>query len=112
MLILSIKDFGACPCPRCLISINQIYALGREDDRKRREDSRGKDDTECRKKVDDARKSLYYEGYAITGDHVDGLLKDESLVPTKVSASTFTLLLHLKTILTERILSGPLSIWF
>ena len=74
-----------CPCPRCLVLINQIHALGQEDDRKRREDSRRKDDAERRKKVDDARERLYHEGYSITGDYVDGLLKDESLVPTTVS---------------------------
>ena len=88
-LIAAIKDFGARPCPRCKISIDQIYALGREEDRKRREDSRREDDDERRKRVDAARKSLYDDGYAITGDHVDGLLKDESLVPTKVFKPTF-----------------------
>jgi hypothetical protein len=73
-----------------LVSIDQIYALGREDDRKRREELCRQDDDTRRKKVDDARKSLYDEGYAITGDHVDGLLKDDSLVPTKVFVSVFT----------------------
>lgn len=94
-----------------MVSIDQIYALGREDDRKRREESCRKDDAERQKKVDDARKSLYNDGYAIAGDHVDGLLKDESLVPTKVSTSAFTLFVTLKTVFAERILSGPLSIW-
>jgi len=86
-LIATIKDFGTHPCPRCLVSIDQIYTLGQEDDRKRREESRRQDDVERRKKVDSARKSLYDEGYAIAGDHVDGLLKGESLVPTKVFVS-------------------------
>ena len=86
-LIATIKDFGSCPCPWCLVLINQIYTLGREDDRKRREELRRQDNGERRKKVDDARESLYHEGYAIAGDHVDGLLKDKSLVPTKVSPS-------------------------
>jgi len=83
-LIATIKDFGKCPCPRCLVSIDQIHALGREDDRKRREELRREDNNERREKVEGARKSLYNEGYAITGEHVDGLLKDESMVPTKV----------------------------
>jgi len=69
-----------------LVSVDQIRALGRDDDRKRREETCRQDNAERRKKVDDARKSLYAEGYAITGDHVDGLLKDESMVPTKVSS--------------------------
>ena len=86
-LIATIKDFGSCPCPRCLVLTDQIYTLGREDDRKCREELRHQDNDERRKKVDDARKSLYDEGYAIAGDHVNGLLKDKSLVPTKVFPS-------------------------
>lgn len=82
-----------------MVSIDQIHTLGREDDRKRREELCRKDDAERRKKVDDARKSLYNNGYAITGDHVDGLLKDESLVPTKVFASTFALFASLNVAL-------------
>ena len=74
-----------------MVSIDQIHAIGREDDRKRREETRRQDDTERRRKVDDARKSLYDEGYAIAGDHVDGLLKDKSLVPTKVFVFAFAL---------------------
>ena len=37
------------------------------------------------------RKSLYDEGYAIARDHVDGLLKNKSLVPTKVFAFALAL---------------------
>lgn len=90
-LIATIKDLGTHPCPRCFVSVKQIYALGRDDDRKQREESCREDNTQRRKKVDDAHKSLYEEGYAITGDHVDGLLKNESMVPTKVTifSSTF-----------------------
>ena len=71
------------------MSIDQIYAIGREDDRKRREESCRRDNAERRNKVDNARRILYDEGYAITGDHVDGLLKDESLIPTKVYTSSW-----------------------
>ena len=84
VMIVTIKDFGACPCPRCTISIEQISAMGREDDRKRREELCRRDDTERRERVEEARANLYDKGYAITGDWVDGLLKDCSMVPTKV----------------------------
>ena len=40
---------------------------------------------EWQQRVKDALAKLYREGYVITGDHVDGILKDESLVPTLVS---------------------------
>jgi len=94
-----------------LVSIDQIYALGQEDDRKRREETRRQDDAERRKKVDDARKSLYDEGYAISGDRVDGLLKGESLVPTKVFVSVFAPFTILNVDYTEHILGSALSIW-
>ena len=89
MLIATIKDFGARPCPRCLVSVDQICAVGREDDWKWCKESCCQDNAEWGKKVDNAHKSLYDNGYAITGDHIDGLLKDESLVPTKVFMSVF-----------------------
>ena len=40
---------------------------------------------ERQQRVKDARAKFYREGYVIMGDHVDGILKDESLVPTLVS---------------------------
>ncbi|KAF9646621.1 hypothetical protein BDM02DRAFT_3188673 [Thelephora ganbajun] len=113
-LIATIKDFGTRPCPRCLVTINQIQAIGREDDRKCREESRQQDDAERRKKVDDARKSLYDEGYAIAGDHVDGLLKDESLVPTKnafsVTLSPFGFDFH-KMLTVDLLHEVELGVW-
>ena len=42
------------------------------------------DSVERQKLVEDARKKLYVEGYAVDGEKVDNLLKDESLVPTEV----------------------------
>ena len=107
-LIATIKDFGACPCPRCLVLINEIYALGRADDRKRREELHRQDNVERREKVDAARESLYNEGYAITGDHVDGVLKDESLVPTRVFASVLSHL-HNVTLFVQNAFSVVLS---
>lgn len=109
-LIATIKDFGSCPCPRCLIPIDQIQAIGREEDRKLREESCRRDDAQRQKKVDDARRSLYDEGYAITGDHVDGLLKEESLVPTKVIILVLVLSVSLNTASVERLFSSPLPI--
>jgi len=66
--------------------------MGREDDRKRREDLCRRDNAERCEKVDEARKNLYNKGYAITGDHVDGLLKGKSMVPTLVRTHLFVLL--------------------
>jgi hypothetical protein len=42
------------------------------------------DNTKRQGLVDEARANLYQKGYALSSVHVDGLLKEESLVPTKV----------------------------
>ena len=89
VLVATIKDFGSHPCPRCLVAINEIHAMGRDDDRKRREESRRCDDAERRKKVDEAREWIYDKGYVVNGDKVEDLLKDQSMVPTKVFVSAF-----------------------
>ena len=46
------------------------------------------DSDERQKLVADARKKLYVEGYAVDGEKVDDLLKEESLVPTEVVIGT------------------------
>ena len=43
-------------------------------------------------------KKLYDEGYTVDGEHVDGLLKDESLVPTEVWMSTHATFKHVPNI--------------
>lgn len=83
-MIATIRDFGLCPCPRCLIPKDEIFKIGREDDRCTREELRRVDTTERQARVEQARKNLYESGYALGGDHVDGFLKEGSLVPTKV----------------------------
>ena len=111
MLIATIKDFGTHLCPWCLVSIDQIHAIGQEDDQRRCEGSCRRDDIEQRNKVDSACKKLYDEGYVITGDNIDGLLKDESLVLTKVFVLAFTVFTSFNTTCAECILSGTFSIW-
>ena len=56
------------------------------------------DSTEYQTLVKDAWKKLYNEGYAVDGEHVDRLLKDESLVPTEVWMSTHATFKHVPNI--------------
>ena len=83
-MIATIRDFGLCPCPRCLIWKEDIPKLGTEDDRQTREKSRRSDTTERQTRVEQARENLYQGGYSLAGDYVDGILKEDSMVPTKV----------------------------
>ena len=79
------------PCPRCLIPKNEISKIGTEEDRRNREKLRRIDSVERQGRVEGARKSLYEEGYAVSAKQVDGVLKDGSLVPTKVGRFHCTL---------------------
>lgn len=84
VLVATIRDQGRCPCVRCLVTTPEIPSLGTTEDRMLRQTQPRLDSKERQQRVKDARDKLYREGYVITGDHVDGVLKDESLVPTQV----------------------------
>ena len=84
IMIATIRDFGLYPCPRCLIQKEDISKIGTDDDRRAREELRRSDTVERRDRVEQARENLYVHGYALTGDYVDGFLKEGSMVPTKV----------------------------
>ena len=83
-MIATIRDYGLYPCPRCLIPKEDIFKIGREEDQCIREELRRVDTDEWQSQVTQARKNLYEKGYALTSEHVDGILKESSLVPTKV----------------------------
>jgi hypothetical protein len=82
--IATIRDFGMYPCPRCLVPKDKIPEIGRDEDRCTRTELGRTDTVERQGRVDQARKNLYDSGYALAGDYVDGMLKDGSLVPTRV----------------------------
>ena len=83
-MVATIRDQGRCPCVRCLVTTPEIPALGTTEDRELRQAKLRVEGQEWQQRVMEARDKLYREGYVITGDHVDGVLKDESLVPTLV----------------------------
>ena len=64
--------------------MDEIPNLGTTKDRQARLEKQRADSHEHQTRVKDARRKLYEEGYAVDGENVDGLLKDESLVPTEV----------------------------
>ena len=79
---------GNCPCPRCLIPLSRIQNLGTVLDRKQRNDLARVDDETRRDKIRTAREIIYQKHYAVDSEHVDAVLKAESLVPTVVSSVT------------------------
>lgn len=82
--------------------MDEIPNLGTTEDRQARIEKLRVDSDERQTLVRDARKKLYDEGYAVDGERVDGLLKDESLVPTEVRTRNyatfkcFSLIVHVK----------------
>ena len=69
--------------------MDEIPNLGTVEDRQARAERLRVDSEAYRTLVKDARTKLYVEGYAVDGEKVSGLLKDESLVPTEVRMRTY-----------------------
>jgi hypothetical protein len=83
--MLSLRDKGNCPCPRCLVTKKEISQVGLQHDRKTRQ-TRLREDT--RLQLEDvalARKFIYQKmSYIVNSKAVENILKPRSLVPTVV----------------------------
>src|SRR5690348_6740664 len=80
--MVTIRDLGLCPCPRCLVPQQGLEAMGQIRDEK----IRAKPRTVLVDDVKLARKFIYEFGYGISSVHVERLLKATSAVPTLVSS--------------------------
>lgn len=87
VLVATIRDLGNCPCPLCLVTLDQIALLGQVTDERTRSSKRRMDTAERVGKVTSARKIIYQKGYAPGNDHSDHFLKPESLVATEVGSN-------------------------
>ena len=86
VLIATIRDMGGCPCPRCTIKKESLYALGTTGDTADRILKARHDDDNFRSIVQEARDNVYRKGYALQSEPgVERLLKESSLVLTLVS---------------------------
>ncbi|TFK61425.1 hypothetical protein BDN72DRAFT_904115 [Pluteus cervinus] len=83
VLIVTIKDFGTCACPRCKVPTEDFWKAGMASDMKARMDLVRLDDEERRQKVNSALQLVYEKGYVVDSKRVDKFLKAESLIPTK-----------------------------
>ena len=84
VLIANIRNFGTRSCLRCIISKECIHHFGTEGDFQQRELLARRDSRERRNKVVTARWLIYEQNYVVDTPQVEALLKEESLVPTKV----------------------------
>jgi hypothetical protein len=110
IMLASIRNLGACPCPRCLIPLSRAHNLGMVRDRTQRVTMVRVDDGSRQGKVKTARRLIYEKHYQINGTAIENLLKDQSLVPTAVCHLYFVFLPthHL----TECFLGEAISAWF
>ena len=108
--IATIRNFGTFPCPRCLVPKDKIPEIGKEEDRRTRAELGRTDTVERQGLVDQARKNLYEHGYALSGDFVDGILKDSSLVPTRVR-KPHSQPLYRPEFSPECVLTGSVQVW-
>ncbi|KIJ57457.1 hypothetical protein HYDPIDRAFT_64582, partial [Hydnomerulius pinastri MD-312] len=82
VLLASIRNLGKCPCPRCTIPMSRVHNLGMTRDTNERETLARIDDCVRQHKIKIARTHIYESGLGVHSDAVEGLLKDQSLVPT------------------------------
>ena len=82
----TIRDKGLAPCPRCLVAKSKLDNLGLVRDMAIRVSGFRK---YMASKVEAARRLIYESAKPIAGVAVDGLLKEFSGVPTKVSVHFF-----------------------
>ena len=92
VLIATIKNRGKCPCPCCLIPKERFPNLGSHQDQQQHSMLARVNDNSRQAKVEGARRLIYEKYYALDGKAVNELLKDQSLVPTMVSAICYILL--------------------
>ena len=85
VLLATIRNFGSCPCPRCLVPKSKIPEVGTAIDDRRREKSRRVDSFTRNWNVSLAREYIYERGFGVRSAAVERLLAEESYTPTKVS---------------------------
>jgi hypothetical protein len=91
VLIASIRHMGELPCPRCLIPLSRVQNLGMVLDRKQRKTLARVDDDARRRSIRTARDIIYQQHYAVDSEHVEAVLKEQSLVPTIVSVADYVI---------------------
>ena len=88
ILLATIRNLGACPCPRCTIPKANVPELGTKYDDSRRSKFARIDDHSLQSTIKSARKAIYEGGRGVKSTAVEKMLQKESLVPTQVRKFT------------------------
>jgi hypothetical protein len=85
ILIANIKNLGKCPCPRCLIQMEEVQDLGKANDIRRRSEKR-KPSAKLFAVVKKARRAIF-KGSAVSGTLVEKILGGKSRVAINVCST-------------------------
>ncbi|KIM21418.1 hypothetical protein M408DRAFT_104783 [Serendipita vermifera MAFF 305830] len=90
-LLATIRDKGGCPCPRCLVKMENTDKAGTPNDMIERSRRIRKDSLAVQALVLKARRSIFQDGKGVKSAAVEKVLKSHSLVPTvNAFSSLFT----------------------
>ncbi|KAJ3530305.1 hypothetical protein NMY22_g8628 [Coprinellus aureogranulatus] len=83
-VVVSIRTLGQAPCCKCLVSLDEIAAMGQPGDREIRTSRRRVDSAERQTKIDRARSMIYQRKHlSVNSKPVEAILQPTSLVPTQ-----------------------------
>ena len=85
MLLATIRNLGACPCPRCELPKAQVPQFGTIPDANRRVRLKRTNGIGLRWRIKAARDAIYRYGKSVKSKAVEDLLSPLSYVPTSVS---------------------------
>lgn len=88
ILLACLRFMAHCPCPRCIVTKDQLPELGMKRDTRRREVQAREDNHIVHAKIERARTAIFCRGVAIRGDIIEPMLKPTSLTPTRVSLAS------------------------
>ncbi|CUA67885.1 Maltodextrin phosphorylase [Thermococcus litoralis DSM 5473] [Rhizoctonia solani] len=80
--LATIRNLGACLCPRCLAKKESASKLGTSHDTHIRVSKRRIESTKRIRKIEEARHLIYDLGHSVQSKQVEALLQAESYVPT------------------------------
>ncbi|KAF9472386.1 hypothetical protein BDN70DRAFT_900592 [Pholiota conissans] len=83
VLLATIRNFGSCPCPRCLVPKTKIPDIGKVYDNLQRQQTHRTDNSSQRFDITRAREYIFTDGKGVKSTYVEGILEPKSLVPTK-----------------------------
>jgi len=84
IIIVSLRNLGHCPCPRCLIPMDRVPNMGMPRDMSQHVSLMRVDNVKWRIRVKAVHEAIYEHNHGVGGVAVEKLLKEHSLVPAAV----------------------------